>query len=95
MRKILITLALIPILCGCTGFDLKKYDPITKAQIEITVAHEKADYSAVLDALTDLSAPEIVINDLKARYESELDRLEKWLAYESAKQLEDEPKVEE
>ena len=88
MKRYLLAIALIPFLCGCTGFSIQQYDEVTKAQISITVDHEKLVAESLLKSLSDCGAPADVVEGYKVMVEAELDRLEKWLAYELSKKVE-------
>jgi PBP1b-binding outer membrane lipoprotein LpoB len=88
VKRYLLAIALIPFLCGCTGFSIQQYDEVTKSQISITVAHERLVSESLLQSLADCGAPSDVVEGYKEMVAAELDRLERWIAYELSKKVE-------
>lgn len=92
MRKFFALLFVGAVLSGCSALKMYQFDPMTAAQIEKTVVFENTDFALADKALADLGAPDIVRTSLKVRHDSEIARLDAWLAAEKAKQIPDEGK---
>lgn len=92
MRKFFTLLFVGAVLSGCSALKMYQFDPMTAAQIEKTVTFENTDFALADKALEDLGAPDIVRTSLKVRHDSEIARLDAWLAAEKAKQIPDEGK---
>jgi len=89
MRKFFSVLFVGAFLSGCSALQMHQFDPMTAAQIEKTVVFENTDFALADKALSDLNAPDVVRLSLKVRHESEISRLDAWLAAEKAKQIQD------
>lgn len=78
------------LLNGCGLLSLKKFDPVTVRQVEQTLEFESTDFDLTSQALADGVLDEVEKESLKVRHDSEITRLEAWLASEKAKKIEDE-----
>lgn len=87
MRKLAVLISALS-LVGC-GLSLKRYDPVTTGQVQKTIDFEREDYRLTAVALEDGLLDEKERVSLLTRHDSELARLEAWLAAEEAKKTED------
>jgi len=84
MRNLLAVLLLLVCVSGCDMFQINRYDPVTVAQIDMTIAYELQNFDFLKDMLGSDAVDEIEI-----RHESELARLRAWKLMEEAKNLDE------
>jgi hypothetical protein len=88
-RCVAITLCLLCI--GCKAFELPRYDPMTVYQIKVEISNVEMSYQWVVQIISEIDPDNLELEQMKLVYESDLVRLEQWLKYEEAKNLQDNP----